>query len=101
VLKKHENQTYQWLGANIKRKTACLSQETAQEFFSNFCPTLLDVPACNILHYDEISSSDDSGKCRLIFKKFVRYFENIVNFWKYAASIMIFGSADFVLLPLH
>jgi len=69
------------------------------EYFNNLEETLNEIPPSNIFNYDETNVGDDPGNRKLIYRRGVKYPENIVNHTKSCTTIMICGSADGTLLP--
>ena len=86
---------------NIKRSRAAISPDTINNFFDNLQDTLENVPANNILNYDETNLSDDPGKKKVIIKHGSKYPERVMNVSKSATSLMFAASADGTLLFLY
>ena len=83
----------------IKRSRGELSIPIVEEFFNNFEISAAGVaPEC-ILNYDETNVSNNPGAVKAIFKKGVKYAEQIRDNSKTAISVMFCGSASGVLLP--
>ena len=83
----------------IKRSRAKVSREEITQFITNFSKTAHGVPATNIFNYDETNFQDDPGKQKALFKKGVKYAEEIKNSTKTSISVMFCGSASGQLLP--
>ncbi|KAJ8930609.1 hypothetical protein NQ314_016579 [Rhamnusium bicolor] len=85
LLDRHKDQTSQRVSGNIKKARA-------KETLNNVAPS-------NIFNYDETNVGDNPGSRRLVYRRGVKYPENIVNHSKSCTTIMICGSADGTLLP--
>ena len=70
-----------------------------EEFFNNFEISAAGVAPEYILNYDETNVSNNPGAVKAIFKKGVKYSEQIRENSKTAISIMFCGSASGMLLP--
>ncbi|CAG5047276.1 unnamed protein product [Parnassius apollo] len=84
---------------NIKRSRAAKTVEEINEYFNNLETSLKDIPAGNILNFDETNLSDDPGLRKCIFKRGTKHPERIINASKSAVSIMFSGTADGNCLP--
>ncbi|CAG5009206.1 unnamed protein product [Parnassius apollo] len=71
------------------------------EYFENLRETIKDVPASNILNFDETNLSDNPGNSKCIFKRGVKYPERVLNSTKGAISIMFSGTAAGEILPVY
>lgn len=60
---------------------------------------MAEVPAANIVNYDETNLADDPGRRKIITKHGTKYPERTMNHSKASVSIMIAGSAEAQLLP--
>jgi hypothetical protein len=70
-----------------------------KEFFARLCKVVEGVPAENILNYDETNLQNNPGAKATIFRKGVKYAEQIKNHGKEAITVMIAGSAGGDILP--
>ncbi|CAB3231145.1 unnamed protein product [Arctia plantaginis] len=84
---------------NIKKSRAAKTVEEINEFYKNLETSLKDVPASNILNFDETNLSDDPGSKKCIFKRGTKHPERVINASKSAVSIMFSGTADGYCLP--
>ena len=62
---------------------------------------LKDVPAENILNYDETNLSDNPGKKKLVFKRGIKYPDVVKNSSKSFTSLMYACSGDGTVLPRY
>lgn len=83
----------------IKRARAQVSWETVDAFFDYYEKTAEEVPAKNVFNYDETNLRDDPGAVKAIFKKGIKYAEQVGDHSKSAISVMFCGSAAGQLLP--
>lgn len=68
-------------------------------YFDNLSNTLRDVPASNILNFDETNLNGDPGSSKAIFRRGTKYPERVINSSKGAISLMFSATADgFILL---
>lgn len=100
-LKRHSKKLTRRGCQNIKTSRAELKQEDFEQYFDNLSHVVQDVPAENILNYDETNLSDDPGQEKLIFKRGKKYPERIQNYSKGSISIMFAGTAAGELLPSY
>ena len=100
-LKRHSKELSRRECQNIKSSRAELKQEDFEKYFDNLKHVVQDVPAENILNYDETNLSDDPGQEKLIFKRGKKYPERIQNYSKGSISIMFAGTAAGKLLPSY
>ena len=84
---------------NIKCARAEVKPETIQQYFDNLEKSLKDVPAENILNYDETNLSDDPVVKKCMFLRGVKYPERAINYSKGNISLMFAGTAAGELLP--
>ena len=84
---------------NIKRARAQVSPKIINKYFDNLENTLEDIPAKNILNYDETNLSDDPGKNKCIFRRGVKYPERVMNSTKSSTSVMFASTGAGELLP--
>lgn len=86
---------------NIKTARAEKGVEEFITYFANLEKTLQDVPASNILNFDETNLSDNPGSCKCILRRGTKYPERVINSTKGAISLMFSGTADGVSLPVY
>lgn len=99
LLQRHKSEITRKIAANIKRPRADVSREVLSNYFNNLENELKDVPPSNVFNYDETNLQDDPGKKKMIFRRGIKYPEQVCNFSKSATSIMMCISASGVLLP--
>lgn len=83
----------------IKRSRGAVSLEQIDEFFDNFEKSAEGVLPCNMWNYDETNLRDDPGKFKAIFRRGVKYAEQVRDHSKSSTSVMFCGSAAGELLP--
>lgn len=98
-LGRHKEEIKLRLGNNIKRARAAVDHSTLSDFHDELAKTLDGVSPEAIFNYDESNLSDDPGKQKLIFKRGVKYPDNVVNYSKSSVSIMMCISATGEALP--
>lgn len=64
---------------NISKARAEKGPQEIASYFENISITLKDIPATNIINFDETNLSDDPGSSKCIFRRGVRYPERITN----------------------
>lgn len=84
---------------NISNARAEVTKNTIDDYFDNLETTLEEVPAENILNYDETCMHDDPGKTRGVAGKGQKYIERKLNTTKSGITVMFAGTASRVLLP--
>ena len=87
------------IATNIRRKRTQTSKEQLQEYFNNVEQGLKDVPASNILNYDETNLRDDPGTRKYVMKRGTKYLEKVMGSSKVAFSVMFTGNAESDVLP--
>lgn len=70
-------------------------------YFDNLEKTLEGIPPQNIANYDETNFTDDPGSKKAIFRRGIKYPENIMAHSKTSTSVMFCGTATGVILPLY
>lgn len=95
---KRQNLSYR-LTQNIKKKRASVNKETMNTYFDNLEDSLRDVPAPNIVNYDESCLTDDPGRKKCITRRGVKYPEMVQDSSKVSVSLMWAASASGELLP--
>ena len=98
-LNRHKKELSLRTANNIKRARASVDSKTLGEYHDEVSKTLSGVKPEAIFNYDESNLSDDPGKAKLIFKRGVKYPDNVINFSKSAVSIMLCSSASGTILP--
>ncbi|KAJ8952095.1 hypothetical protein NQ314_007609 [Rhamnusium bicolor] len=101
LLKRHKTIVAQRISSNINKTRATVSRDIITKNFDNLKDTLRDVPTQNSFNYNETNFSNDPGKVKGIYRRGVKYPEEIVNHSKSDTTIMICGSADGTLLPQY
>lgn len=84
---------------NINKKRAEISTESINTFFVHVTQLLKDVPADNIINYDETNFTNDPGRKQMVFRRGVKYPERIMNATKTSYSVMFAGTAAGNVLP--
>lgn len=79
---------------NIKISRAAISPEVINEYFDNLEVELKDVPAGNIVNYDETNLSDDPGRKKVITRRGCKYPERVMNSTKSSVSVMFAAAGD-------
>jgi len=97
-MKRHPNLSIRTANM-VKRGRAALSHPVVNKFFDHIEPVLEGVPPENIWNYDETNMSDNPGSQKALFKRGVKYAEQIREHSKSAISIMFCGNAAGELLP--
>ncbi|CAG4982679.1 unnamed protein product [Parnassius apollo] len=98
-LNRHKDKISQRICQNIKRSRAAVSAEIITKYFEELQISLADVPAANIVNYDETNLADDPGRRKIITKRGTKYRERVMNHTKASVSLMIAGSAEGQILP--
>ena len=80
--------------SNIARRRASVDQTVISDYFDELKRTLEDVPAENVVNYDETALVDDPGKKKCIVKRGRKYPESVANHAKSGISVMFAGSAN-------
>ena len=93
-MKRQEQTLSQRICQNIKRSRAAVTPEIVNDYFDNLTETLKDIPASNIVNYDETNLADDPGRKKIIIKRGSKYPERIMNHSKSATSLMYAAAAD-------
>lgn len=83
----------------IKRSRAELSPEIVQEFFGRLSKVAEGVPPQNILNYDETNLQNNPGAKAAIYRKGVKYAEQVRDHSKECITVMMCGSASGEMLP--
>uniref|UniRef100_A0A1B6GCB9 DDE-1 domain-containing protein n=1 Tax=Cuerna arida TaxID=1464854 RepID=A0A1B6GCB9_9HEMI len=84
---------------NIKRSRAEISEEVINDYFDNLQTELKDVPASNIVNYDETNLADDPGRKKVITRRGHKYPERVINSTKTSTSVIFSASGDGTILP--
>lgn len=98
-MKRHKDTLSHRLANNIKRSRAAVDRSMLGAFHDELSRSLEGIRPDAIFNYDESNLSDDPGKKLMIFKRGVKYPDNVVNFSKSAVSIMLCVSASGICLP--
>ncbi|KAL4719073.1 hypothetical protein ACJJTC_011537 [Scirpophaga incertulas] len=86
---------------NISKARAEKGPQEIAEYFENLSKTIKDIPAENIVNFDETNLSDDPGSSKCIFRRGVKYPERVVNSTKGNISLMFTATASGQSLPLY
>nr|XP_049694742.1 uncharacterized protein LOC126054213 [Helicoverpa armigera] len=100
-LVRHANELTLRTTQNISKARAEKGSQEILNYFKNLSTTLKDVPAENIVNFDETNLSDDPGSSKSIFRRGVKYPERIVNSTKGNISLMFTATAAGRCLPLY
>ena len=100
-IKRYAKQIRPRLCQNIKTSRSEMKKDDFVKYFDNLKDVVKDLPADNILNYDETNLADDPGQERLIFKRGKKYPERVMNYTKGSISIMFCGTASGELLPVY
>ena len=82
-------------------KRAKVSPGEMKKYFENLRTSFKDVPAANIVNYDETNVTDDPGKKTCFFRRGTKYPERTMNHSKSSISLMFAGAASGELLPVY
>ena len=82
----------------IKRGRAEVSHDDVKKCFTNYEKTA-GIPAKNIFNYDETNLRDNPGAVKALFKRGVKYAEQVRDHSKTAISVMFCASAVGELVP--
>ncbi|CAG5056515.1 unnamed protein product [Parnassius apollo] len=85
----------------LKKNRADKGVDEIIEYFRNLEATLKDVAPSNILNFDETNLIDDPGSSKCIFRRGVKYPEQVLNSTKGAISLMFSVTANGSLLPIY
>ena len=97
-LKRHKNITRRTCN-NIKRARAQVSEATLTEYHENLTNELQNIPPQNIFNFDETNLADNTSSQKMLFRRGVKYPDNVANFTKSCVTVMFCASATGVLLP--
>lgn len=98
-VKRHKNILTERLAQNIKRVRAGITKEAITDYFENLRGIIENVPACNIVNYDESNLTDDPGRSKVLCRRGSKRVERIMDSSKSSISIMMAISASGALLP--
>ncbi|KAK9680241.1 CENP-B N-terminal DNA-binding domain [Popillia japonica] len=98
-LGRHTDRLTVRLSESIKRGRAEANDKVINEYVDNLSITLENVPAENVINYDETNFVDDPGRPRDIVRRQTKHPERIVGSSKSAVSIMFSATGDGTLLP--
>lgn len=100
-LARHKDKLTTRAAQNIKKVRAAKTVDEFTIYFPNLKDTLKDIPAGNILNYDETNFSDNPGSSKCIFKREIKYPERVLNHTQGSISIMLASAADGILLATY
>jgi hypothetical protein len=83
----------------IKRSRAMLSADIVNDFFDKYEVSAVDVPDDNVYNYDETNLRDNPGAVKAIFRKGVKYAEQVRDHSKSSISMMMCGNRKGFLPP--
>lgn len=83
----------------MKRARAAVNKTMINTYFDNLSESLKDIPACNIINYDETNFTDDPGVVKVVVKRGVKHTERILDSSKTSMSVMVAAAANGVVLP--
>lgn len=86
---------------NIRTARAEKGVDEFMTYFEHLRETIKDVPASNIMNFDETNLIDNPGNSKCIFRRGVKYPERVLNSTKGAISIMFSGTAAGEILPVY
>lgn len=98
-LKRHKEKLTQRLTNNIKPAKDQLSREDLSRYHDELVKSIKNLPSQPIFNYDESNLADNPGFRKLIFRRGVKYPDNILHHSKSNVSIMACVSASGVSLP--
>ena len=84
---------------NVKKVRYNQSPESLNRYFDNLEVSIKDVPACNIINYDETNFTDDPNAKFMLMRRGVKYPSNEMNFSKSSTTMMYAGSGAGVMVP--
>lgn len=100
-LKRNKSSLASRWSQNIKRSRAKVSHEILTSYFDNLEETLRDVPAENIVNYDETNFTDDPESKKVVVRRGQKHVENVLDHSKTSYSVMFAGSANGKVLPAY
>jgi len=98
-LKRHQDRIKMRKPTNIRRCRAAVSPAQIREYFENLKKELEGIPPTHIINADQTAMRDDPSASSAIFRKGVRYPEQVKDHSKTCFSTMFACSADGQLLP--
>lgn len=98
-LERHKNKLSARMCQNIKRSRAAVDEQTINDYFDHLDTELKDIPASNIINYDETNLCDDPGRKVVIARRGCKYPERVMNSTKASVSVMFAAAGDGTILP--
>ena len=98
-IKRHKDRVVIRTPTNIRRSRAAVSPDDVRKYFDNLEREIAGVPPRNLFNCDESCMRDDPGAEQCLFKKGVRYPEQVKDHSKTSFSVMFCCSADGDMLP--
>lgn len=98
-LRRHKRELSYRMCQNIKRNRCAVSNKIVNEYFDRLHKELQDVPASNIVNYDETNLCDDPGKKKVITRRGCKYPERVMNSTKASVSVMFSAAGNGTILP--
>lgn len=100
-LKRHRDELSVRKCQNVKRARAAVGTEQIISYFDHLERSLENVPAQNIINFDETNFSDDPGTKKLVFRRGVKYPERNINSTEGCISVMFTVTAVGEVLPCY
>ncbi|KAG5872622.1 hypothetical protein JTB14_003710 [Gonioctena quinquepunctata] len=97
-LNRHRDLTVK-LAENTKRARGALSYEVSEEYFEQLRIKLADIPAQNIINYDETNFVDDPGSAEVITRRGAKHAHRLIDATKTSTTVMFAMTAHGTLLP--
>ncbi|KAG5881474.1 hypothetical protein JTB14_026531 [Gonioctena quinquepunctata] len=97
-LNRHRDLTLK-LAENTKLVRGALTYEVIEEYFEQLRITLADIPAQNIINYDETNFVDDPGSAKVITRRGAKHAHRLIDATKTSMTVMFAMTAHGTLLP--
>uniref|UniRef100_A0A1Y1K537 DDE-1 domain-containing protein n=2 Tax=Photinus pyralis TaxID=7054 RepID=A0A1Y1K537_PHOPY len=98
LMKRHPRLTIK-LAENTKRVRAAVTYEIIEDYFRNVSKIIEDIPAQNIVNYDETNFVDDPGAVKVVMKKGSKHAYRTLDTTKSSTTVMFAIAADGTRLP--
>lgn len=98
LMKRHPRLTIK-LAENTKRVRAAVTYEIIEDYFRNVSEIIRDIPAQNIVNYDETNFVDDPGAVKVVMKKGSKHAYRTLDTTKSSTTVMFAIAADGTRLP--
>ncbi|KAG5865963.1 hypothetical protein JTB14_012192 [Gonioctena quinquepunctata] len=96
-LNRHRDLTVK-LPENTKRVRGASTYEFIEEYFEQLRITLADIPAQNIINYDETNFVDDPGSAKVITRRGAKHAHRLIDATKTSTTVMFSMTAHGTLL---